>query len=60
MPARIIRLGHVEGGVVEEVRDGGRTLVVNGQTFTLRELTGQFALEDGPWYAVRLRLGAEP
>ena len=54
MPVRVVRLGHEEPGVVEELRDGGRTLVVGGQAFTLRRLTGEYVADGEPYYGVRL------
>lgn len=59
MPVRIIHLGVVEDGVIEEVRDGGREILVNGALFTLRELTGQFVLATEPWYGTRVVFAQE-
>lgn len=59
MAVRIVHLGVVEDGVIEEVRDGGREIVVNGSLFTLRELTGQFVLASEPWYGTRVVFAQE-
>jgi len=56
MQARIIRLGSERAVVVEDVRDGGRTVIAGGQSFTLRTLTGRFVLEGEPYYGARLVL----
>lgn len=56
MEARVVRLGSERRVVIEEIRDGGRTLVAGGQPFTLRALTGRFVLEGEPYYGPRLVL----
>jgi hypothetical protein len=56
MPVRVVRLGHTEESVVEEIRDGGRTLVVDGAAYTLRRLTGEYVADGEPYYGVRLVL----
>jgi hypothetical protein len=56
MPVRVIHLGAVEAGIVEDVTDSGRTLTVDGHRYTLRRLTGHFVREDQPYYGVRLSL----
>jgi hypothetical protein len=56
MEVRIVHLATEEVAVVEEVRDEGRTLVVAGQAFTLRRLTGKYVREGEPNYGVRLAL----
>jgi hypothetical protein len=58
MAARIVRLGHTEETVIEEVRDGGRTVIAGGRAFTLRRLTGEYVAEGEPYYGVRLVFGA--
>jgi len=57
MPVRVVRLGHTEESVVEEIRDGGRTLVGDGAAYTLRRLTGEYVADGEPYYGVRLVLG---
>ena len=56
MDARVVRLGSERHVVIEDVRDGGRTVVAGGQSFTLRSLTGRFVLEGEPYYGTRLVL----
>jgi hypothetical protein len=56
MTVGVVHLGTVVAGTVEEVREGGRTLVVDGRTYTLRRLTGHFVREDQPYYGTRLSL----
>jgi hypothetical protein len=56
MPVRVIHLGRTDVSQIEEVRDGGRTLVVDGRAFTLRRLTGEHVAEGEPYYGVRLVL----
>jgi hypothetical protein len=56
MRVRVVHLGAVEHGVVEDVRDDGRTLVVDGETYTLRRLNGRFVRAGEPYYGTRLLL----
>lgn len=56
MPVAVMHLGALEPAVVEEVRDDGRTLVVDGMAFTLRRLNGWFVREGQPYYGTRLVL----
>ena len=56
MPVRVVRLGHEEAGVIEEIRDGGRTLLVDGRAYTLRRLTGEYVADGEPYYGVRVVL----
>jgi hypothetical protein len=56
MEVRVAHLGHTYDAVVEEVADGGRTLVVDGRSFTLRRLTGEYVADGEPYYGVRLVL----
>ena len=58
MAVRIMRFGSSEEAVVEEVRDDGRTLVVNGEAYTLRLIGAQYVREGEPSYGTRLALGA--
>lgn len=51
-----MHLGAAVPAVVEEVRDGGRTLVVGGETFVLSPLTAHYVRAGEPYYGVRLRL----
>lgn len=56
MSARIHHLAVVEHGTVEEVRDGGRTIVIGGEEFTLRTVNGRFVRASEPWYGTRAAL----
>src|SRR3954452_6425715 len=56
MPVRVWHLGAIEHAVVEEVHDHGRTLVVDGEAYTLRRLNGRFVREGEPYYGTRLLL----
>jgi hypothetical protein len=56
MAVRLVHLGHTEDAVLEEVLDGGRTLVAGGRRFTLRPLTGEHVAEGEPYYGLRLVL----
>ena len=51
-----MHLGAAVPAIVEEVRDGGRTLVVAGDTFVLSPLTAHYVRAGEPYYGVRLRL----
>jgi hypothetical protein len=59
MAVRIVHLGREDPAEIEDVRDGGRTLVAGGRAFTLRRLTGEWVAAGEPYYGVRLVLGAE-
>ncbi|MCW2993511.1 MAG: hypothetical protein JWQ18_1006 [Conexibacter sp.] len=56
MPVSVMHLGVTEEHLVEEVLDEGRTLVVGGETFTLRRLNGWFVRREEPYYGTRLLL----
>jgi hypothetical protein len=56
MAVQVIHLGSVEPGVITEIADEGRTVLVDGRRYTLRRLTGHFVREDQPYYGVRLSL----
>ena len=56
MPVQVVHLGRTHDAIVDEVRDGGRTLVVEGVAYTLRRLTGEHVAERQPYYGVRLVL----
>jgi len=56
MPVTVMHLGVLEPALVEEVRDDGRTLVVDGTSYTLRRLNGWFVREGEPYYGTRLLL----
>lgn len=60
MPVRVMHLGVIEPAAVEDVRDDGRTLVVNGQAYTLRRLNGWFVRDGEPYYGTRLLLTDDP
>jgi len=54
MPVRIMHFGSDEDAVVEEVRDDGRTVVVNGEAYTLRQVNAHYVREGEPPYGTRL------
>jgi hypothetical protein len=56
MDVEIVHLGARTPAVVEEIRDGGRTLIVGGEAFVLSPLTAHFVRAGEPYYGVRLRL----
>jgi hypothetical protein len=58
MPVQVMRFGTVEQAVVEDVRDEGRTLVVAGESYTLRPVNAHYVLDGEPSYGTRLLLGA--
>ena len=60
MRVRVWHLGVMEHAVVEDVRDHGRTLVVDGDTYTLRRLNGRFVRSGEPYYGTRLLLRRPP
>ena len=60
MPVRIEHFGASEVARVERVLDDGRSLVVAGQTFTLRQMTGRYVREGEPYYGTRLHLTVDP
>lgn len=55
MPVIVVHLGAREDAIVEEVHDGGRTVVVDGERYELNRLTGHFVHADDPYYGRRLR-----
>jgi hypothetical protein len=58
MDVEIVHLGATRDAVVEDVRDGGRTLIVAGEAYVLSPLTANFVRAGHPYYGVRLRLAA--
>lgn len=52
----MIELGHSEHGVVEQVLDGGRVVVVAGERYALHPLTAHWVREGDPYYGRRLAL----
>ena len=56
MPVEVVHLGRTDESVIEEVRDGGRTLVVDGAAYSLRRLTGEYVADGQPYYGVRVVL----
>jgi hypothetical protein len=56
MEVSVIHLGGEEDGVVEDVRDGGRTVVVSGEAFALHRMTGHWVRVGDPYYGRRLSL----
>ena len=59
MPVRIEHFGASERAVIERVGEEGRVLVVGGESYTLRRLTGHFVREGEPYYGTRLVLDTE-
>lgn len=57
MTVLVVRLGASEPATVDEIRDDGRTIVADGEVFTLRRLTSHFVLEGEPYYGPRLSFG---
>jgi len=60
MPVRIFHLAVIEPGVISAVADGGRTLIVDGDRYTLRRTNGRFVRADEPSYGVWLSLRPDP
>jgi hypothetical protein len=58
MAVQVMRFGTVEAAIVEEVRDEGRTLVVSGETFTLRPVNAHYVRDGEPSYGTRLLMGS--
>ncbi len=56
MEVAIVHLGVTAPATVEQVLDGGRTLVAAGQTFELSRLTAHYVRAGDPYYGVRLAL----
>jgi hypothetical protein len=59
MPVQVVHLGRTDEGVVDEVREGGRTLVVEGVAYSLRRLTGEYVADGQQYYGVRVVLGRD-
>jgi hypothetical protein len=60
MAVEIVHLATRTPAVVDEVRDGGRTLVVAGESYVLSPLTAHYVRAGEPYYGVRLRLSRAP
>lgn len=58
MEVGIVHLGATLPGVVEDVRDDGRTLIVAGVAYVLCALTANYVRAGEPYYGVRLVLQA--
>ena len=56
MEVAIVHLGTTMPAIVEEVLDGGRTVVAGGETFELSRLTAHYVRAGDPYYGVRLAL----
>jgi hypothetical protein len=52
----VVHLGASTPAVVEEVHDGGRTLIVAGDAYVLSPRTAHYVRAGEPYYGVRLRL----
>jgi hypothetical protein len=57
MSVRIARFGSFDDATIDEVRDGGRTLVVAGETYTLRRVNARYVRESEHWYGTRIVFG---
>ena len=51
-----MHLGTTMPAIVEEVLDGGRTVVAGGEMFELSRLTAHYVRAGDPYYGVRLAL----
>lgn len=56
MAVEIVHLAASTPARVDEVRDGGRTLIVAGEAYVLSPLTAHYVRAGQPYYGVRLRL----
>jgi hypothetical protein len=56
MPVRIQHFGSSEPGVIEDVLDDGRVIVVSGRRFRLHPSTAKFVAEGEPYYGTRVQL----
>ena len=56
MEVEIVHLGTSTPAIVEELRDGGRTLIVAGDAYVLSRRTARYVRAGQPYYGVRLRL----
>lgn len=52
----VVHLGATTPALIEEVRDGGRTLIAAGDAYVLSALTAHYVRAGEPYYGVRLRL----
>jgi hypothetical protein len=60
MEVEIVHLATAIPAVIDEVRDGGRTLIVGGESYVLSPLTAHYVRAGEPYYGVRLRLSRAP
>ena len=60
MDVEIVHLATTIPAVIDEVRDAGRTLIVDGEAYVLSPLTAHYVRAGEPYYGVRLRLLASP
>ncbi len=56
MDVTIVHLRTRTPAVIESIRDSGRTVIADGETFELSPLTAQFVRLGDPYYGVRLAL----
>lgn len=56
MDVTIMHLRARTPAVIEAIRDCGRTVIADGETFALSRLTAQFVRLGDPYYGVRLAL----
>jgi hypothetical protein len=53
MTVRVVHLGVAEQSRIEGILDDGRTLLIEGERFTLRRVNGHFVREGEPPYGTR-------
>jgi len=56
LEVEVVHLGATTPAVIEEMRDGGRTLIAAGDAYVLSPLTAHYVRAGDPYYGVRLRL----
>jgi hypothetical protein len=54
MHVSVQHLGATEDATIEAVTDDGRTVVVNGERFTLRRVNARYVRDGEPWYGTRI------
>jgi hypothetical protein len=57
MPVRVMHLGVTDHATIEAIGDDGRTIVVNGERFTLRRVNARYVREGEPSYGTRVGFG---
>jgi len=56
MAVKVMYFAASDDAVIDEVLDGGRTLVVDGEAYTLRPVNARYVLADDPPYGTWLLL----